>query len=308
MRDISGLVQRATSQHGLLTTIQLRELGCSRAATETLVRRGVLTRIRPGVVRVSGSPLTWEQRLLAVSLSTRSRVVASHHSALRLLGLRRRFSGLEGTVRYPADCRLGGVRIHRSTNLEPEQIQPIDGIPATSAARTLVDVSSTLPPRELGRIVDHAIAIGLVELEELVELRQRIGGAGVHGLRRLDAVLERGSAHAGADSGPEVALRRALVTAGLPAPTPQVEVVVRGCRYRVDLAYPAIGLAIEYDGYRAHAGLARFEDDRQRQNDLVASGWRILRFTARDLREGVPEIVALVRAELERTAPNRSGE
>lgn len=89
-----------------------------------------------------------------------------------------------------------------------------------------------------------------------------------------------------------------LLDAGLPAPTPQYELAVGPDRYRIDLAYPHALIAIEYDGYAAHTGVSSFESDRRRQNALVQAGWTVLRFTARDLREGAAEVVSLVRSAL----------
>ena len=297
MRDITGLVRKATSQHGLLTIADLRAAGCTPAAQRTLQRRGVLVPARRGVLRLAGSHDSFEQRLLTVVFASGGRAVASHLSALRLHGLHPQSSRIEVTVPYPADCRLDGVAVHRSRTLDDAQVTTLDGIPVTRCARTLLDVADRLPGRLLGPVVDHAVAVGLVDLDELRSLRRTVGGRGV---RRLDAVLGERIGASGGESGPELDLARLLRSAGLPKPEPQFELTLDGCRYRIDLAYPAGRLAIEYDGYDAHSGPGRFEDDRRRQNHLVRAGWRVLRFTARDLREDRAGVVALVRAELDR--------
>ncbi len=93
-------------------------------------------------------------------------------------------------------------------------------------------------------------------------------------------------------------MRLVLVEAGLD-PAPQHEVLDRNGRFlaRVDLAFPAAKVAIEYDGRTVHERPDVFTRDRQRQNALVAAGWIVLRFTAEDLRRpGV--LVAQVRAAL----------
>ena len=68
--------------------------------------------------------------------------------------------------------------------------------------------------------------------------------------------------------------------AGLTGWTPQYAVrLPSGVRY-VDVAFPEHRLAIEVDGHRTHGdGSDRFEDDRVRQNELIAAGWRVLRVT-----------------------------
>ena len=82
--------------------------------------------------------------------------------------------------------------------------------------------------------------------------------------------------------------------AGAPRSCPACRYEVRsGNRLlgRVDFAFPEIRLAIEVDGYEHHASLHAFQHDRARQNELVAAGWTVLRFTWDDITRR-PEQVA----------------
>lgn len=90
--------------------------------------------------------------------------------------------------------------------------------------------------------------------------------------------------------------------AGL-VPVPQHVVRVDG-RFvaRVDLAFPAHRIAVEYDGRAVHDREDAFLRDRRRQNDLVRAGWTVLRFTAEDLRSGGARAVAVVQAALQARA------
>lgn len=63
-----------------------------------------------------------------------------------------------------------------------------------------------------------------------------------------------------------------------------------GNRYVLDVKFDRPRLAVEVDGYEFHANRSAFETDRQRQAELVAAGWRVLRFTA-DMIRRRPEIV-----------------
>ena len=121
---------------------------------------------------------------------------------------------------------------------------------------------------------------------------------GARGVRRARALIVLAS-HL-AESPQESRLRWWLLAAGLPAPVPQYEVrdghgVLLA---RVDLAYPEVRLAIEYDGVVFHTDARALARDRQRLNALTAAGWSVLRFTARDLH--TPRTAALVRQELAR--------
>jgi very-short-patch-repair endonuclease len=71
----------------------------------------------------------------------------------------------------------------------------------------------------------------------------------------------------------------ALHLGGLPAPAVQHPVIARGARYHLDLAYPEVRLAIEYDGAE-HRTQRRARRDLIREAALTALGWHILRLDA----------------------------
>jgi very-short-patch-repair endonuclease len=48
--------------------------------------------------------------------------------------------------------------------------------------------------------------------------------------------------------------------------------------YRIDFALPHYMIGIELDGYRTHSSTGAIAADRQRQRNLEASGWYIIRF------------------------------
>ncbi len=299
MRDMNGLVQKATSQHGLLTTVQLRLLGFTKQHQANLVSHGVIERVRRGVLRLAGSPQTWEQELLGACLSPGAPVVASHRSALRIWGLRTHFTGIEVSVRYPKNRHLDGVRVHRSVDLVDDDVVLVGAIPVTSVARTICDSGLIFPGHEIQRAVDHSVATGLVTSGELLNIRRRVGEHGRNGVVRLqDAIDQLPAGGDGAESGPELELLRILTDAGLPAPTLQHPLSVGGRTYRIDLSYPTARLALEYDGVDAHSGVDRFVDDRRRQNALVGAGWTVLRYTHLDLRDRPWVIVGQVAHQL----------
>jgi very-short-patch-repair endonuclease len=72
-------------------------------------------------------------------------------------------------------------------------------------------------------------------------------------------------------------------------PTPRTNVIVLG--YEVDFLWPEHKLIVETDGYDAHGTRRAFERDRQRDAHLQAAGYRVIRFTWRQL-EHEPEVVA----------------
>jgi very-short-patch-repair endonuclease len=89
----------------------------------------------------------------------------------------------------------------------------------------------------------------------------------------------------------------ALHLGGLPAPAVQHPVTARGVRYRLDLAYPEVLLAIEYDG-ADHRTQQRARRDLVREAALTALGWHILRFDADVVLFRPDRIAVAVRSEL----------
>jgi very-short-patch-repair endonuclease len=64
---------------------------------------------------------------------------------------------------------------------------------------------------------------------------------------------------------------------------PQFKLETEAGRYRLDFAIPDRRLAIEVDGLAFHNGQDSFIRDRNRQRDLEMSGWRVLRFAAKEV-------------------------
>ncbi len=105
-----------------------------------------------------------------------------------------------------------------------------------------------------------------------------------------------------AESPMETRIRLAIVLAGLPAPCLQHPVGP----YHLDMAYPEVMLAIEYDG-REHLTQHRAMRDLNRQAYLTAAGWhRVLRFPKEVVLHEPELIPSTVRREL-MIAASRTG-
>jgi very-short-patch-repair endonuclease len=71
----------------------------------------------------------------------------------------------------------------------------------------------------------------------------------------------------------------------LPRPRVNLAVVVGGARRVLDVAWAEQMVDLEFDGFLPHARRDTFDDDRVRQNALVAAGWTVFRVTSRMLCE-----------------------
>lgn len=70
---------------------------------------------------------------------------------------------------------------------------------------------------------------------------------------------------------------------------------VPGRRFRLDIAIVARRLAVEVDGWAWH-GMHKgdFARDRERQNLLMLHGWRVLRFTAGQIRQDLGAVMTTI--------------
>jgi very-short-patch-repair endonuclease len=65
--------------------------------------------------------------------------------------------------------------------------------------------------------------------------------------------------------------------------------------YRVDFAWPELGLIVETDGLRYHRTPAQQAKDRGRDQAHVAAGWTTLRFTHGQIRFAPEQVAATLR-------------
>lgn len=169
----------------------------------------------------------------------------------------------------------------RQAVVPPGDSGALRGVRCLRPARAVVDLLRLLPLVEAVVVADAVQRAGLCRARELtLELPAH---AGLRGVRGVNRVLQLADPRA--ESPPESRLRVHLVLAGL-EPLAQYDVLTPDGRWlaRVDLAFPDLRLALEYDGREVHERGDVFYRDRARQNALVAAGWTVLRFTAADLR------------------------
>jgi hypothetical protein len=72
--------------------------------------------------------------------------------------------------------RVDGLRVHRSRALQPQDVTVRDGIPVTSVARTLLDLSAVVRRGDLEVAVDRAERLGLFDLNAVVDVLERAKG------------------------------------------------------------------------------------------------------------------------------------
>lgn len=288
-RGDSGVAELADRQHGLVSYEQAIACALSRRAITARIAAGRWERVHPRVYRIAGAR-SERQPYLAATLWAGERAYVSHRSA----GILHELDGvwarkIDVTVGRELDRRSSKVAVHRALELRDRDVTVLDGIPITTAARTVVDLAAVVPAALFERALEDAFRRRLTTPEDVDATLWRVGGRGRKGTKLLrDLLDDRG---ASSDSGWEVRLRRLLVDRGLPAPDSQHAVVIDGQRYRLDLAYPAQRVDVEFESLRWHTGRERLEVDSERRNRLRAAGWRIVHVTAGMLRDRPEQVV-----------------
>jgi len=208
---------------------------------------------------------------MAAVLACGAGAALSHRSAAELWRL---LPSRDGPVHVTVPTTAGrrrrpGLRIHRIPHLTPSETTTRSGIPVTTPARTLVDLPRVVPPFVARRAARQAEYLGLP-------------------LAEIEA------------DGTRSDLERAFLALCRRHRIPPPEVNVRIGSYTVDFLWRRQRLVVETDGYAAHRGRQAFEDDRERELELIARGFRVRRFSDRQVRQRASEVARAIRADLGR--------
>lgn len=178
----------------------------------------------------------------------------------------------------------------------------------TDPYRTLIDLAACMAPPTLDDVVDRALSLGLVTVPRLMQATRpdpAVRQAGVALLRRrLVLRCLVGAPHPSVlESRMGRLLRRVRAEEGVPVPPAEVA-WARG-RYRLDYAWPAVGLALEVDGYVWHASAGQMSSDLRRRNRLAAAGWAFLIYTWQQVVHEPAAVMAEIAATYRRRATSR---
>ena len=129
-------------------------------------------------------------------------------------------------------------------------------------------------------MLDTAIVQQLVTMERLASRARELWARRRNGCAIVLSLLEaRDPGLSSARNLWEAKVARIVRELGLPPPHMNYGVVVGGRRRYLDFAWPDAKVAVEFDGFVPHSTRRIFDDDRVRQNDLVADGWTVFRVT-----------------------------
>jgi len=279
----------AARQFGRVRTDQLREAGVSETTTRRWVDAGYLHRELPAVYAVGHAASTTESRLAAALLYAGHGAALSHGTAAWWWDLVKHPPALIHVNTPNRRKSIAGIRVHGRRQVERVAR---NGLPVTAAAQTLLDFAVVADPGLLRFALANADYAGLLNVAALDVICRR-GVAGSGRLRAAIAVHRPELAHSRSE------IERLLI--GLcethRLPLPKLNVYRHG--WLVDAVWDAARVVVELDGFKGHRTKRQLESDHQRDLELRAHGYTVLRYTWRQLTE-MPEAVALdIRQHLE---------
>ena len=293
----NALALLAGRQCGVFSRAQALSICADEGLISWRLKTGRRVQAAPGVYALLGWPDSWHRRLWVAHLAVGPESVVSHEAAAALHGFALFPPGpVVVTVRHGDHHRPGGWTVHQSTDLRPEDIGSVSGLPVTGEARTLFDLAAVTTRQRYVRALEDAHVRRLCRLEDVGSVYLALRRRGKRGMKMLGQVLAgRGPGYAPPESELERRLLKVLARGGLPAPKRQYPLPWRGqSEARVDLAFPDHKVLLEADGRRWHSRMDQMAADRQRDREALSNGWRPYRFVWEEITtqpEGVCRIV-----------------
>jgi len=255
-------------------------------AVRSALRNGGIRTWWPGVLIDASRELDRHTRAAAALLTLGPHAAITGSTAAHLHGC----SAIDGRlvhalVPYGRNPRpRDGLVVHHADPFHDDVFE-LDQLRVVVLERVISDLLCTARPADALAVTDQALALIADDRREAFRgrvqerLARRPDPRGtVRGARLLGLATGR------AESPPESWLLLAIVERGFPPPEANWCVRSSDGRvlYRIDLAWPELRIAVEYDGYAAHLG--REDMDAARADDLQRRGWIVIRVTAQDLR------------------------
>jgi very-short-patch-repair endonuclease len=287
----AAIMAIAAEQHGVVTRVQLLRACVPPDLVDRRLRQGWLQRLHRGVYLV-GPAVAPRAATMAAVLACGPSALASHRTAAILwqIGYGAAEPPKVEVIDRTGSHRPPGLTIYRIRTVASDEATRVDGIPATTPTRTLLDIAAILPAPQLERAAADALAKRLTTPAQIRTLVQRHPArAGTCALRSLveGDRLDRTRSEA------EAKFLRLVRASQLPMP--EVNVFVDGIE--VDFLWRKQGVVVEIDGFSSHAGRTAFERDRRRDATLAGAGLRVLRVSWRQLvAEPLAVVARLARA------------
>ena len=298
--DESWVPPIAWQQGGTFTRQQAVAAGATASQVRWRRHRGVWVPVVGSVLRSAArDPDEWTDAFAAhvtwpdavVVLGTAARV---HHLPVTPDG--------RVHVVVPTGRPARGALTPHEFRLDPDDVVHALGVPLTTQRRTILDCLGRLAPGPALDLLAWVSSRRLLVFDEMSAwIADHPARWGNPARTRAAERLARGAVNPAEDRLHQI-LRGARIKGWLANASLQEHI---GIWAQADVYFPAVRLVVEVDGRRAH-GDGRFQSDRTRQNQLVAAGCTVLRYTWDDLVVRPQVVASQIRAMIARLAASVS--
>jgi Transcriptional regulator, AbiEi antitoxin len=314
----SAIFQLFGAQYNVASVEQLVDLGLSVSTINRARRRGVLSVVVPGVVRLAGSAEPFESKAMALLLRTSSKTFLSGPTAGALWGLRGMPTSrveltlpeLERTRRRP-----GWAKLVYASWIDPDVDFEVrsDGLRVARPLRMLFGLAGQFNQHRFERAAEDAWHRKLVTPEEAADYLATVRRSGRGGVTRFETWLQKAERQRRPSAtGLEQDFIDMIRCAGLPEPERQHPLTLRnGVTIHIDVAWPDVRLGIEPGHTWWHGGDLRQRADQARVRRCNELGWLIIPYDeqAADGREStIAELAQIYRERVRTFLPRESGQ
>ena len=276
----------AALSSGFITTEELKRLEVPASTASRWMAGGLLHRLRRGVYRTSAEPFGFEQVVDVASKVMSGRQAIGGRSALSLWKMPGGSKGRLELVGPPGSAFVFAyVTTAEHRDLTASDLTRIGGVRVTTPVRSIIDASVACSPSQIGAQLSDGVRRRLFSYAEVTARLALAPKSGKEGIAKLRAVLRTRIEGERDLNDYERAAARLFKNALIPTPVAQYELVLGHRTFFVDFAWPAERLLVECDSMLAHSTPEQPQHDLSRQNELVAAGWRVVRFTYWDVME-----------------------
>lgn len=250
--------------------------------------RGELVAVLPGIFTTPAGLGSWEVRLRAAALWAGPDAVLVRHAAARL-------------TFWPelGDTEIAFAKPARRPRRRPdfpvlhyrvpaEMIWSRSGMSVSRPAYTAVDLAGG---PDAGAAIDRALRARAATIQQMWAALAAMSNRRGNGIRRRLLIESRDSPWSELERRGHVLLRKARITGW----RTNAWVRTLGGGFFVDVLLPGSKVIIEFDGWEFHGDRQAFEDDRQRRNELVLSGYVVLNFTWQQVADDPDWVIGCVR-------------
>ncbi|MCV7283952.1 hypothetical protein H7J87_01275 [Mycolicibacterium wolinskyi] len=256
-------------------------IGSEAMAAGTLTRHELRSRfiaVHRDVYVARDTPPSAVLRAKACWLRSRRRGILAGFSAAALHGARWIDAGLPAYIIDTNHRPARGI-VAWGDAVDDDEICLIGGIRLTTPARTAMDLACKFPEDTAIAAIDALARAARLKMADIeLAAARHSGRKGIKQARASIALVDPG-----AESPQETWLRLLVVRAGYPPPNTQYPVrnEYGALIGDVDLAWPELKIAVEYEG-RHHTDPNVLRKDIARVDEMTDNGWIVIRVTRRD--------------------------